>query len=473
MDKTIVCLDMDCYFVSVERLVNANLKGKPVVIGGPAKSRGVVSACSYETRDYGVRSGMSLTEAYHRCPKAVFMTSTPGVYSEYSRKIKMYLEKWVPIVSQASVDEFYLDITGCERLYGNLYNFAWNLKLGLEKELGLPASMGMGRHKHIAKVACNMAKQQGFIYVQPHEEKHFLSGLPINSIQGVGKETEKSLIARGFTRVEHLAQLTHEQALSMMGKWGVSLWLKAQGEGSQSLSGGDAQKSISHDTTLPKDTSDSRVLRKIVARLSEKIGYDLRKEGWKARKITLKLRYSDFKTHTKQITIAPTHHDDTIFNVAWSSFELLNTRRLQIRMVGVSVGELEHEYTLSLFEDAQKKDDLYAAIDKIKNKFGKSFICAGRSFDALNQKKRNKNRNVCTIPETHSAAFNAEITESSDQNKAQFATKRMRGGRFSEGQGIMPSENRNVYTIPETRSAAFNAEITESSDQNKAQFATK
>ena len=228
MEKTIICLDMDCYFVSVERRLNPNLKGKPVVIGGQPNTRGVVSACSYEAREYHVRSGMSLTQAYRRCPHAVFMSATPGVYATYSKQIKTYLAQWVPIIVQASVDEFYLDITGCERLYGNLYNFAWELKCGLERTFGLPASMGMGRHKHIAKVACTMAKQQGFIHVQPHEEAHFLSGLPISAIQGVGKETEKTLQARGFTRVEHLAQLTPDQALKMMGKWGVSLWLKAK-----------------------------------------------------------------------------------------------------------------------------------------------------------------------------------------------------------------------------------------------------
>ncbi|MFC1617165.1 DNA polymerase IV [Candidatus Margulisiibacteriota bacterium] len=368
--KNILCLDMDCFFVSVERVLNPGLQKKPVIVGGKPNSRGVVSACSYETREFGVHSGMALTIAYQKCPDAIFLMPNFKAYGYYSKLIAKILKKYIPIVEQASVDEFYLDLTGCEGIYGDIFNFTWRLKRYLETNLKLPMTIGMGTNKHIAKIASNLAKSQGLLKVLPGEEALFLGPLPIDFIQGVGKQTKKTLYQSGIRTIGKLASIPIRDITKLLGKFGVHLLLKAQGKGSQEFELGRQRKSLGAERTFTEDTTDLEYIKSKLSHIVEKVCFQLRKEGFKTSCVTFKIRYSDFKTETKRVTISPTDYNQVIFKTAWGLFEKLYQRRVRIRLIGISLSKLQKEALTSLFFDSYKLDNLYQAIDKIKIKHG-------------------------------------------------------------------------------------------------------
>jgi len=372
--KTIVCIDMDCFFVSVERLMRPDLNKKPVVVGGNPHSRGVVSACSYEAREYGVHSGMALKKAYKACPDAIFLPPSLSAYRQFSQNVLAILMRYVPIVDQASVDEFYLDVTGCERLYGDLTIFAWRLKQYIQKRLGLPSSMGIASNRHVAKVASKCAKQNGLVYVLPGEEALFLAPLPIDSLQGVGERTYNALVKRGISRVGQLAQSPPELMVRLFGKGGGGLQLKALGYGSDNCERVHEQKSIGAETTFAEDSADIAYIRRELGRLVAKVGYSLRKKGWMACTLCVKIRYTDFKTVSKRKTMTMTNHDDALFQLAIVLLEGLVSRRVRLRLIGVSVSKLVKEQVRSLFKDERRSDDLYSAIDQVKGRYGSAAI---------------------------------------------------------------------------------------------------
>lgn len=375
MTKNIACLDMDCFFVSVERLLNPKLKNKPVIVGGDPKSRGVVSACSYETRVSGVHSGMALFQAYRLCPQAIFLTTNGSEYGRYSRLVAQFLARYIPIVIQASIDEFYLDLTGCEGIYGDISIFLTKIKRHISKKIGLPCSIGLGTNKHIAKIASNLAKPGGLLKVIPGSERELLAPLPIKYLQGVGNKTATVLLERGIKTIGKLAELPPDHAGKILGKSGTHLWLKAQGkDGSYFEQGTEERKSISKERTFSTDTNDRTYIKSQLGRLVEKVAYTLRKSGCKTQCITLKIRFADFKTKTIRKTVAATDQDQQIYQIVLDLLAKSYQGRLRLRLIGVTLSKLQKESMTSLFWPDFEGQYLYKAIDKIKNKYGQSTI---------------------------------------------------------------------------------------------------
>jgi DNA polymerase IV len=370
---------MDCFFVSVERALNPTLQNKPVIVGGKPNSRGVVSACSYETRKHGIHSGLALATAYKLYPKSIFLEPNFQAYKFYSQAVLKILKKYIPIIEQASIDEFYLDLTGCKNLYGDLFNFTWKLKKHLEATLKLPLSIGMATNKHIAKVASTLAKPSSLLAVIPGQEKTFLSQLSVSHIQGIGKQTLKTLNERGIKTINQLAAIPIEDISKLLGKWGIALHLKANGNGNTNFIENRNRKSISAERTFANDTCDKKQLITILGILSEKLGFQLRKEKWQAKCICIKLRYSDFKTQTTQITVTTTDQDEEIFKTAKHLFEKLYQRRVRLRLIGLRLSRLQKESMVPLFFSSLKKDQIYQAIDKIKTRYGKNALHLGVS----------------------------------------------------------------------------------------------
>ena len=372
----IFCLDMDTFFVSVERIYQPELTGKPVVIGGdPANPRkGVVAAASYEIRKYGVHSGMPIYEAKQKCPEAIFVKPNFGRYQKYSKLVHQILRRYVPVLEQASIDEFYFDLTGCEKLYGNLFNFVTKLKTFINKQLKLPCSIGMGTNKHIAKVASKLAKPNRLMFIEKGSEQDFLAPYEIKYIQGIGAKTQDLLISRGIKTIGQLSAIPEKRIAHLLGKSGSHLLAKALGLGSVTFHSEDQRKSVSHEETFLIDTSDEIYLKKRAAMLLEKICFTLRKENLKAGVLTIKIRYADFTTKTIQQKIFPSNFENKIYPFAIKLFDKLYRKREKLRLLGVCLSDLQKETPLTLFSEKTNKEELYQAIDKIKSRFGTKLI---------------------------------------------------------------------------------------------------
>src|SRR5215472_14769869 len=317
--RTIFHVDMDAFFVSVEELFDASLKGKAVVVGGQRDERGVVSAASYEARKFGVHSAMPLRTAAKLCPHAIFVNGHPERYREFSGRVYGVLMSFSPQVEMASVDEAYLDMTGTERLHGPPLRAAHDLHARMKAETRLNCSVGIGISRLIAKVSSAKAKPNGVLWVLPGQEAKFLAPLDVRDIPGVGKVTEQNLHALGIQKVGDLARFDDSFLEERFGKWGLALAGKARGEDAggwfDSEVGADADpKSISHEHTFNEDTADPEQMESTLMRLSEMVGRRLREHGYHARTVQLKLRYKDFTTITRAHSLpAPTQLDTEIF----------------------------------------------------------------------------------------------------------------------------------------------------------------
>ena len=304
--KTFFHVDMDAFFVSVEELFDPSLRGKPVVVGGKADQRGVVSAASYAARKFGLHSAMPLRTAYRLCPQAIFVDGHPERYREYSRKVYKVLQSFSPQIEMASVDEAYMDLTGTEKLHGPPLEAAHRLHDAIKRETGLNCSIGIAASRMVAKVASDQAKPNGILWVLPCQEARFLAPLEVRKIPGVGKVTEKSLQSRGIRTVGDLAALDETFLREHFGEWGLALAGKSHGLDAGAWFAGDVgessdPKSISHEVTFNEDTDDVDLLESTLARLSEMVGRRLREHSLHARTVQLKLRYSDFTTITLRI----------------------------------------------------------------------------------------------------------------------------------------------------------------------------
>lgn len=379
----IACVDMDCYFVSVERRLNPALAGKPVIVGGDPNARGVVSACSYETRRYGVHSGMALFQAFQRCPEAVFLQPNFQAYHAYSAKVYQFLTQQVPVVIAASIDEFYLDLTGCEAIYGELSLFVRRLKQYIDQAIGLPCTAGVGADMHIAKVACNLAKPSGFLRIEPGSEAVFLAPLPIETLQGVGGATEQLMHKLGIRTIGQLAQLPMAEVVQLFGKGGLHLYRKARGERAEGYVPAEGpRKSMGCDHTFSRDTQDLEILCSYCCRIAEKLGRQLRQEQLKAGSVTVKIRYSDFKTETTRELITPTDYDQVLYQTASRLLRRILKRRVSVRLVGVSLSRLQSEYAASLFDPPDQKPAMYQAMDEVRDRWGAGLIQWGASARA-------------------------------------------------------------------------------------------
>ena len=376
-------VDMDAFFVSVEELFDPTLKGKPVVVGGQANQRGVVSAASYAARKFGVHSAMPLRTAYRLCPQAIFVDGHPTRYREYSRKVYEVLKSFSPQVDMASVDEAYMDLTGTERLHGPPLSAAHRLHDAVKRDTDLNCSIGISASRMVAKVASDQAKPNGVLWVLPGEEARFLAPLDVRKIPGVGKVTEKNLQAWGVRKVGDLAALEEEFLRQHLGQWGLALAGKSRGMDAggwfdHEVGDDTTPKSISHEHTFNEDTADSDALESMLARLSEMVARRLREHDLHARTIQLKLRYKDFTTITRAHTLpAPTQLDGEIFEQTRALFRKNWKPGREVRLLGVQASSFEAQAEqINLLEGGrqQRWKDALAAADRLRDKFGESSV---------------------------------------------------------------------------------------------------
>lgn len=372
MQRIIAHFDLDSFFVSVEVLNDPSLKGKPVIVGG--KERGVVAACSYEARKYGIHSAMPSRKARLLCPDAIFVKGHYHEYSRYSRWVTEIIASKAPLFEKASVDEFYLDLTGMDKFFNPLQ---WTIKLRNEiiQQTGLPISFGLASNKLMAKIATNKAKPNGYLQIPFGKEKEFLSPLPVTEIPGVGEQTKHVLHNLGIFTINELYKMGEPALEKSLGKWGTDLWQKSQGKHGGEVSPYHQAKSISSENTFDENKTDLTFIRAELVRLTEKICFELRDDAKVAGCVAVKIRYPDFETSSRQTTIAYTNADDEIIPVVKDLFQKLYKKGTPIRLLGVRLSELTNEAVqTNLFSDAERKAGLYKAIDEVKNRFGKIIV---------------------------------------------------------------------------------------------------
>lgn len=372
-NRFITHLDMDTFFVSVECLRNPRLLGKPLLIGG-SSDRGVVASCSREARQFGIHSAMPMRAALQLCRNAIVVKSDFEAYSKYSALITDIVRDTVPVFEKASIDEFYVDLTGMDKYYG-CQQFSQELKQKIIKESGLPITYGLASNKLISKVAANEVKPNGQITIPFGDEKNFLAPLSILKIPGVGKETGYKLLKMGVATVQTLSQIPVELMNNLLGKNGTELWRRAQGIDDSPVIPFHEQKSISTEHTFQQDTIDMNFLHSELIRMTEKIAFDLRQQNKLTGCVTVKLRYTDFETHTSQQSIPYTNADHVLFKTARNLFNNLFNRRILVRMIGIRFTNLvSGTYQINLFDDSQEMIKLYQAIDSVKKQFGEKYI---------------------------------------------------------------------------------------------------
>jgi len=365
--------DLDSFFVSVELLLQPELKGKPVIVGGSA-NRGVVSTCSYEARKFGVHSAMPMATAMKLCPQAIVLKGTYQQYSYYSKMVTDIIASKVPLFQKASIDEFYCDLTGMDRFF-NVSQYTQQLRTFIIKETGLPISCGLSSAKFISKMATNEAKPNGFLEIPHGKEKEFLWPMGIEKINGVGKQTEQRLRNIGLHTIKDIAQTPVAILEKKLGKWGQELWQKAQGLGSAELTTEWNQKSMSHETTFHENQTNIAFIHSQLVRLTEKNAYDLRQDEKLTGCLTVKIRYDDFETTNKQESIPYTSLDDELIEKAKDIFNKFYQRGRAIRLIGIRFSQLvDTGMQMNLFNDQHNKLNLYKAVDDIKNRFGDKLV---------------------------------------------------------------------------------------------------
>ena len=378
--STIFHLDLDTFFVSVERILDPSLKGKPVIVGAnPSAGRGVVAACSYEAREFGLHSAMPIKQAYKLCPHGIYLHGTHGEYSRYSKAVKNILDKYAPQIEQTSIDEFYMDFTGTEKIYGSMYLFAKKLQEQILHELNLPCSIGIGTNKTIAKICSDHAKPLGVLYILPGLEKEFLAPLPVETIPGVGKVTLQSLHSKGYYTIDDIANTSQDYLSLAYGKAGIQLWNKANGEGKTFISTQHKRKSISKERTFGKDVMNKIKVEDTLFTLTSKVCQMLRDRNWQTSTVSIKLRYSDFVTITRAKTVVPTDDDKKIFGTAVGLLRSAYTRRVATRLIGIHLTNFsEYNEQEILFEDENiLRKRMLRAVTRIRDKFGYSSINIG------------------------------------------------------------------------------------------------
>jgi DNA polymerase-4 len=366
-------MDLDTFFVSVERLQNSSLNGKPLLIGGTG-DRSVVASCSYEARKFGVHSAMPMKLALRMCPDAIVMRGDYEQYSKYSHIVTDIIKEQVPLYEKTSIDEFYIDLTGMDRFFG-CYTFASELRQKIIKESGLPISFGQSVNKTVSKVATGEAKPNGQLNIIHGTEKPFLGPLSIKKIPMVGDKTYHLLKNMGVQKIQTVQEMPVELMERLLGESGVIIWKKANGIDNTPVIPYSERKSISTEETFQTDTIDVNALRNIMVSMTEKLGFQLRNQKKLTSCITVKVRYSNFDTHTMQARIPYTACDHVLIKRVKELFEKLYTRRMLVRLIGVRVSHLvSGNYQINLFDDTEEMMNLYQAIDRMKARFGEQKI---------------------------------------------------------------------------------------------------
>lgn len=380
--RAVVHLDLDTFFVSVERMRDRRLAGKPLIIGGTG-GRGVVSSCSYETRKFGVRSGMPTKMAKRLCPDAISISGDFEQYSKYSDMVTEVVREESPLFEKASIDEFYVDMTGMDRFFGT-YTWSKELRSRITKETGLPISFGLAANKTVAKVATGEVKPEGQGYIRRGEEQGFLDPLNVRKIPMVGEKTGQYLINLGVRKIRTLREIPREVLTRLMGKPGMTLYQRARGHDNSPVVPFNERKSISSEQTFAEDTIDLTGLRATLIGMTEKLAFSLRNDEKLSACITVKIRYADFNTVTRQARIPYTAVDHVLSDKAIELFDQLYDRRQRIRLVGVRFSHLIHGgYQINLFEDTQKQIRLYQAIDRMKHRFGAGSVMRASAMGGI------------------------------------------------------------------------------------------
>jgi len=367
--RNIAHFDLDAFFVSVERLKNSRLNGKPLLVGGSG-DRSVVAACSYEARRFGIHSAMPMSLARRLCPEAIIIRGDMESYSTYSRLVTEIMQENVPLFEKASIDEFYIDLSGMDKFFGCSL-FASELKTRVLKESGLVVSYGLASNKLVSKVATDEIKPDGQLEIVFGGEKNFLAPLSIGKLPGIGKETAYKLIRRGVETIRTLSEIPIEMMETMLGAVGIDLWRKANGLDESPVVPYREQKSVSTERTFETDTINMGFLHAELVRMTEAVGFELRKQDKLSACVTIKLRYLNFDTVVRQKTIDYTNADHLLLATAQDVFEKLYDRRMLIRLLGVRLTKLvPGNYQIKLYEDTQEAIRLYQSIDSIKRQFG-------------------------------------------------------------------------------------------------------
>ncbi|MBT8229643.1 MAG: DNA polymerase IV [Bacteroidia bacterium] len=371
--RAILHMDLDSFFVSVECLKNSEFKGKPLIIGGTS-NRGVVSSCSYEARYFGVHSAMPMKMALRLCPQAIVLKGDMDSYSRYSRLVTDIIAEDAPLYEKASVDEFYLDLSGMDEYFG-CFKWSEELRHKIINNSGLPISFGLSVNKLVSKVGTGEAKPNGAKEIPQGKEKAFLSPLSVKKIPGIGKETYKKLSFMGVRKIKTLSEVPPRLLQREFGKHGRKLWEKANGFDNTPVIPYSEQKSMSKERTFTEDTLDFRFMRNILLKMVDQLAFDLRNTNKLTSCITVKIRYADFNTYTRQRRIPYTANDTVLSRHACELFDALNERRQLIRLIGVKFSGLVYgNYQISIFDDTLKAISLMERKDHIRRRFGKDKI---------------------------------------------------------------------------------------------------
>lgn len=374
--RIIAHFDLDSFFVSVEVLNNPSLKGKPVLVGGHS-GRGVVAACNYEARKFGIHSAMPMMKAMQLCPQAIVVGGSRGEYSRFSRWVTEIIAAEAPLFEKASIDEFYIDLTGMDK-YHNAFAWTKQLREKIIATTQLPISFGLASNKLIAKMATDEAKPNGFLWVPYGGETDFLDPLKVSKIPGVGAQTFRSLLQVGIETIRELRMAKPEMLQRYVGNYGLELWHKANGRHEGLVQQYHEAKSVSTESTFEENKTDIEFLMNQLVRMTEKIAFELRQENKMAGCMAVKIRYPDFETTSRQVAIPYTFYDDELIPIAKDLFHKLYRKGQAVRLLGVRLNELTAEAVqTNLFGDTGKKASLYKAIDDVKNRFGKGFLTKG------------------------------------------------------------------------------------------------
>ena len=374
-------MDLDTFFVSVERLMDSRLNNKPILIGGTT-DRGVVASCSYEARRFGVHSAMPMKMARQLCPEAIVIRGNSSNYTKYSHLVTDIVKDSVPIVEKTSIDEFYLDLTGMDRFFGCL-KVASELRQRIMRESGLPISFGLSANKTVSKVATGEAKPNNQLQIDLGTEKQFLAPLSVKKIPMVGNKTYQTLCNLGVKKILMLQQMPPEMMQSVLGKNGLEIWKKANGIDNSLVVPFNDRKSISTERTFDKDTTDVTKLEGIIIAMAENLAFQLRRGNKLMSCLTVKVRYSDFDTRTLQKHIPYTSADHLIIPLVREMFARLYNRRQLVRLIGVRFSSLVGgHYQINLFDDSEEQIRLYQAMDSIRNRYGDRSVMRAIGLDA-------------------------------------------------------------------------------------------
>ena len=379
MNRAIVHMDMDTFFVSCERLNHSELDGIPLIIGGG--DRGVVASCSYEARKFGVRSAMPIRMALRLCPDAKVVKGDYENFSKMSHLVTEVIQDKVPLMEKASIDEFYLDLTGMDKFFG-CYQWTKEIAASVTKETGLPISFALSNNKTVSKIGTGESKPKGKLQIIETEVQPFLNPLSVKKIPMVGDKTFQLLSRIGVRTIHTLSEMPVLVLQQMIGANGKELWKKANGIDENPVVPYSEKKSISSERTFATDSIDILEIKRLISGMAEKLAYQLRQEKWLTSTVVIKIRYSNFDTETKQHKIAYTSADHTLSRVALELFNKVYTRRMRIRLVGLRFTDLVHgNHQMNLFEDTEEQMSLYQTMDYLKNRFGKDALGRASGFD--------------------------------------------------------------------------------------------